>query len=243
MKKIKEKLPSFFRRRDRTTKGLGRSTVMVDPDAGLLASPTNKPYQSLGQEDPLLVAPTQSSITQVVIRIDEKPSSPDLQADDQIAPGPPAQLERLPPGKEGLDPTATKRKVPSCWQRALAQLDEEQRKVIGGLEVAYKTEDGSPENDAWTQVLDLQKRCELLQQRYEDTSNESDLKLSFTWREKKISMSFKKILNGLVEIAGGLESTAQVAVSIDPVHAVWPYLLVKALFAVSSLARAAHLQR
>lgn len=233
-KKTREKVRPLFRKRDRTTKDPGHSTVPVLSNVPLRTQGNRGATECasqppLSQEGPTLVDPAQPS-NNLDVGVNNEPST-GPQAGSQTSPEPTGQS--LGPSEESLDRVATGRKLPGCWGLAFEQLDKKNQELIRGLQDSNNTDAKS----SWNDVLEFKDHCDRLQQEHLKDASKLDLKLSFNWSKKQRSISFVEILYGLISILGRLEPAAQLATSVDPIHSVWPYLLVKAFFAVSSSPR------
>lgn len=118
--------------------------------------------------------------------------------------------------------------VADCWSRAVSQLDERHQCMIEKLTASTAREAVSFEPAA--QVKSLLGDCQTLQQQRASERSQ--------WEFNLLGQSFsvRRLLDGLVEtLEKGLrlvENAAAIATSVDPVHAVAPYLLMKALLAV-----------
>lgn len=118
-----------------------------------------------------------------------------------------------------------------CWTKALSRLNEEQRGVVLEFTSSYARNSASHtiETSAW--VKSLLVDCQVLQQ--QRTGERSKWKFEILGKSISIRELQEDVIATLVHMLDGIEKAAELATSVDPVHAVAPYLLVKALLAVS----------
>lgn len=141
--------------------------------------------------------------------------------------------ERSTPGSSlaGVSIKHGPRQMTDYWTHALSKLDDKQRNIIEELKTTNPPNDVPQELSEW--VKSLVGDCRARQQ--QRANERSQWHIHFLGKD----IIVRKLLDDLIEtLEKGFrltEKASKLAVSVDPVHAVAPYLLVKTLLAVCAL--------
>lgn len=150
---------------------------------------------------------------------------------------PPAQnataTERQTPGSSlaGVSIKHGPGEVTNCWTSALSKLDDKQRNIIQELKTTSPPNDVPQEPSKW--VKSLMGDCQAWQQQRANERSQ--------WHIHVLGKDIlvRELLDDMIEtLEKGFrltEKASKLALSVDPVHAVAPYLLVKTLLAVRAL--------
>lgn len=122
------------------------------------------------------------------------------------------------------------RQLIGCWNRAMDKLVQEEQDIIKQLGSESPPEPDENAQQPATWVRSLLNECQDLQKRH--ASERSQWIIHFFEQDLSVRKLLDTLIDTLSKVLTKTEKAAQLAVSVDPVHAVAPYLLLRSLVTV-----------
>lgn len=185
--------------------------------------------------------PATASVTGGPSRVSQRDEAQNSGVVEGKEPEPPAQsltvaeCQTIGSSHVDLGTTRVQKQVADCWTTALGKLDDKQRDIIRDIIQEFNA--SSPPSEVplepskWVKFL--LDDCRARQQKR--ASGRSQWHINVLGKNIYVSELLDSLIETLEGILRKTEKAATLAVSVDPVHAVAPYLLVRTLLVVCVL--------